>query len=296
MKVTLQIESAYDKRDVTVENETSIGRTDASDIALEDTGLSRKNTVFFIDEGEAYVADEHSLNGTFLNGEKVTGRPRLLANGDTVKIGSNTTIRVSIGGGRSFASATTAEEISPRKPEHSFDQPAPSIPVPPSAVQKPASKNPQILMIAAVAMAFLILLMGVVVVLILAFRNPEPTTASVNTPPPIQAGALIPVRVIDPLGGEDEDDLADLITSWEVAEDELKADNVADVTGGSAVEEKELNVTAAFLADRQKKAFEPRSGSTGIRPDGLDVPKELFGDGVIKQKTKLAGMKATGYR
>ncbi|MCV4861518.1 hypothetical protein OFB63_36265, partial [Escherichia coli] len=61
-------------------------------------------------------------------------------------------------------------------------------------------------------------------------------------------------------------------------------------------EEADLNVTAAFLADRIKKAMEQRNGETGIRPAGLNVPKELFGDGVIKQKAKLKEMNMRGYR
>jgi hypothetical protein len=134
--------------------------------------------------------------------------------------------------------------------------------------------------------------------IIVSFAGGQTTNkGGTSPPPPIQTGALIPVRVIDPLGGEDEDDLDDLMASWETAEEELKADNVADITGGSAdAEEKELNVTAAFLAERQKKAMEARPGEAGIRPAGLDVPKELFGDGVIKQKAKLAAMNSGGYR
>ncbi|MBN8134063.1 hypothetical protein J0J29_23745, partial [Vibrio vulnificus] len=82
------------------------------------------------------------------------------------------------------------------------------------------------------------------------------------------------------LGGEDEEDLDDLIASWETAEEEIKAENVADVTvDPTDKEEADLNVTAAFLADRIKKAMEQRNGETGIRPAGLNVPKELFGDG-----------------
>jgi hypothetical protein len=111
------------------------------------------------------------------------------------------------------------------------------------------------------------------------------------------ASSVIPVRVIDPLGGEDEDDLDDLIASWEVPEDELRAENVADINvDPSETADADLNVTSAFLADRQRKALEARNGETGIRPAGLDVPRELFGDGVIKQKAKLREMNTEGYR
>ncbi len=300
MKVILQIESAYDKRDVAVENEISIGRADLSDIVLDDAGLSRKNTTFFIDEGEVFVADENSLNGTLLNGEKVTDRPRPIRSGDTVTIGSNTTIRIVIGNAV-YQSAPASREApklhldtDQRKPV-----PTPQLGVPQTAAPVPQSQGPPVLLIAAAAMVVLILLFGAAALIIVSYSGSgKSTTANGSaTPPPIAAGALIPMRVIDPLGGEDEDDLDDLMASWETAEEEINAGNLADITGGSAAnEEQELNVTAAFLAERQKKAFEPRPGEAGIRPSGLIVPKELFGDGVIKQKAKLAAMNSGGYR
>jgi pSer/pThr/pTyr-binding forkhead associated (FHA) protein len=282
--VRLQIESGYDRREVAVDRDITIGRTDASDIVLGDAGLSRKNTSFFVDDGELLVADEGSTNGTFVNGEKVT-RPRSLRNGDTVKIGSETTIRVQIG-----SAAVAASPASERAAASSTSAPiAPAINVPPQ--QNAARSGPPIVLIAAGVMTFLILALGAVALIAVSYAgNGGNSGPGQKTPPPIQAGALIPVRVIDPLGGEDEDDLDDLIASWEVAEDELKADTVADITGGTGNEEKELNVTAAFLAERKAKAFEARPGETGIRPAGLDVPRELFGDGVIKQKAKLASM------
>jgi hypothetical protein len=286
MRVLLQIESGYDRREVAVDNEVSIGRSDASDIVLGDPGLSRKNTSFFVDEGDVFVADEGSLNGTLVNGEKVV-RPRSLRNGDVVKIGSETTIRVQIGEAAPVSSPSTAIEPA----SQNYPEPA----VAAAALQPAAAKTsgPPIVLIAAGVMTVMILVLGAVAFIVVSYAGGGGSTGGngKTAPPPIQTGALIPVRVIDPLGGEDEDDLDDLIASWEVAEDELNAANVADVNVGSSdSEEKELNVSAAQLAAAQKKAFEPRPGETGIRPAGLDVPKELFGDGVIKQKAKLALM------
>lgn len=287
MKVTLQIESGYDKREISVDNEVSIGRSDASQIVLDDAGLSRKNTTFFIDDGEVFVADEGSLNGTVVNGAKV-GRPQALRSGDVVTIGSNTTIRVEIGGARAEEWRSGGAEELKRGGVEVTPIPAPAV-IPPVA-QAPKTSGPPIMLVAAITLTVLIVMFGVIALLIVKFAGQDSTNANVTKPPPIRAGALIPVRVVDPLGGEDEDDLDDLMASWETAEEEIKADNVSDITGGTADEEKELNVTAAFLAERQKKAFEPRPGEGGIRPAGLDVPKELFGDGVIKQKQKLASM------
>jgi hypothetical protein len=144
-------------------------------------------------------------------------------------------------------------------------------------------------------MTFAIIFFAVVAYLI-ASRYRTTTDVTTGKPTlPISSTSLIPVRVIDPLGGEDEDDLDDLISSWEVPEQEINASSVGDVkVDPGDTSDADLNVTAALLADRQRKALEPRNAETGIRPAGLNVPKELFGDGVIKQKAKLREMTATG--
>lgn len=292
-KVTLHIDNPYGKRSVPVEDEVTLGRTDASDIVVEDSGLSRKNTTIFRDGDLILVADENSTNGTFLNGRKLSGPPAELRGGDEIKIGSETRIRVEIDGeaAGSVDQPAAAAEV---RPEPAVQTPAI---MPPSAAADKTSNRPPMVLIAAGLMTFVIVAVGLIALLIVGLGG-DGTTGSNNAKPTpiISKTSLIPVRVIDPLGGENEDDLDDLMASWETAEQEINAGNVSDVSVGSAdTEEKELNVTAAFLADRQKKALEPRTGETGIRPAGLDVPKELFGDGVIKQKAKLSQMKTTGY-
>ena len=288
MKVVLHIDTYGDTRSVDLDRELSIGRTSLAQLALEDSGLSRVNTTIFIDDDELLVTDEDSLNGTFVNGEKVAGRPRVLKDGDVLKIGSGTTIRVQIGEAPGSAAVAAApKEVSSAVPAQA------SVP----QLAQPKPDGPPTMLIAAGVMTILILVFGVIALVVVSRSNSSGGTSnSGRTSGPVVA-AVIPVRVIDPLGGEDEENLDDLIASWETAEDEIKAENVADITVSSAeAEEKELTVTAAFLADRQKKAFEPRPGEAGIRPAGLDVPKELFGDGVIKQKSKLAAMNSGGYR
>ena len=290
MKVTLYIENRNESKTVELDRELSIGRTPSAQLVLDDEGLSRVNTIIFEDGDELLVTDENSTNGTFLNGERISGRPRVLQNGDRLKIGSHTEIRIEIGSGNRAAGADAA-----RPPVIAA---APSPGGVPYVQQQPAhgsgpTNRPPMILIVALAMTVLIIVLGGIAFLIASYSGdsgPGP-----KTPPP--ATSRIPVRVIDPLGGEDEDDLDDLIASWETAEEEIKAENVSDVSVTSAVaEEAELNVTAAFLAERQKKAFEERPGEKGIRPAGLDVPKELFGDGVIKQKAKLREMNSTGYQ
>src|SRR5215468_2971163 len=97
-KVTLQILSSYDRRSIDVGDEITIGRTDASDVVLEDSGLSRRNTTIFRDGEALLIADENSTNGTFVNGRKLAGQPEELHDGDEIKIGSDTRIRVEIEG------------------------------------------------------------------------------------------------------------------------------------------------------------------------------------------------------
>ena len=98
-KVTLHILSSYDRRSIDVGDEITIGRTDASDVVLEDSGLSRRNTTIFRDGDALLIADENSTNGTFVNGRKLAGQPEELHDGDEIKIGSDTRIRVEIEGG-----------------------------------------------------------------------------------------------------------------------------------------------------------------------------------------------------
>lgn len=295
MYVKLSIENANESKAVEIDNELTIGRTPAAQLVLDDSGLSRVNTTFFVEDGELLLTDENSTNGTFLNGERISGRPKVVRHGDRIKIGSHTNIRVEIKDGRS---------IDPPYLEDESNVPATNQPVVPSYQIPPqvpvpggdTKEKPPIILIAAIVMTVLIVVFGGVAYWIVSQTDgPKQPKGTSRTPPP--NASRIPVRVIDPLGGEDEDDLDDLIASWETAEEEIKVENVADVSVTSEdEEEKELNVTVAFLAERQRKALEDRPGEKGIRPANLDVPKELFGDGVIKQKAKLRGMNTAGYK
>lgn len=293
MAFTLHITGPFGSKTVTVETELTIGRTEQANVALDDSGLSRINTTFFVDDGELLVADENSTNGTILNGERVEGRPRILKNGDRLKIGTHTEIRVEIGSASLGTTEAKRAEPTPPVPATATEgspQKKATSPRPVKARANARVSNTQMyLIVASGAMTLLILILGGVGIYLLV-RDPKAggrSSAIVST--------VIPVRVIDPLGGEDEDDLDDLIASWETAEEEIKSADVADITN-AVNEEAELNVPASLLAAGQKKAFEPRQGETGIRPAGLNVPKELFGDGVIKQKMKLREMNTAGYR
>lgn len=287
-RVLLHIDSPYDSRTVEVGNETSIGRTDASTVVIDDSGLSRKNTTFFRDGDDLLVVDENSTNGTVLNGTKITGPPVIVRDGDRITIGSGTTIRVE------FRSERTADEPKTAAAPEPKPKPAPTAPKKKAAAAAPENR---FLLVAAIVSSGFIIAIGAILLIVVNYTgigNSKNNTAI----PPTAAGMLIPIRVTDPLGGEDPEDLDDLIASWEVEEKELDLKTLQDVkvTSDDSSDEKYLEVTAAFLADRKQKSFEPRVQPTGISPPGLQVPPELRGDGVIKQKAKLAQMNATGYK
>lgn len=291
MQYRLHIKSPAGSQTVEVKDDLSIGRTPQAKVVIEDTGLSRVNTTFFIDDDELLIADEHSTNGTFLNGSKIDGPPRILRDGDRIKIGSFTEITVEIGDRSEAAPPPTASSPDGYVAKPSAAVAKPKTKKPPAAAT--TSSNTQMYMIAgSIGLTLLILIFGGVGIYLISRDN----TRKAGTGPVI-ASAIIPARVIDPLGGEDENSLDDLMASWETAEKEIVATDVADVNVASSdVEEAELNVSSATLAEAQRKAFAPRTGETGIRPAGLQVPKELFGDGVIKQTRKLREMNASGYR
>lgn len=308
-KVSLQIENSSGRKIVSLTDEFVIGRGEFAEIGLNDAGLSRKNTTFFREGDDILIVDENSTNGTFVNGAKITGRPRIVENGDEIKIGSETRIRITFGESENLSVAKKSESFSAAsgisKNYGDYDVrtgrkigQTQTFQSPQTQTQNPKGEKSQIVLISAVLSLFGIIIIGGGAFFIASRYENNPANNQSKPTPQISAQAVIPVRVIDPLGGEDEEDLDDLMASWETQEEEINAANVADVTVSSdaAGEEKELNVTSAFLAEQQQKAFAPRSGSSGIRPAGLDVPKELFGDGVIKQKAKLREMNATGYK
>jgi pSer/pThr/pTyr-binding forkhead associated (FHA) protein len=68
---------------------TRIGRSSSADVAFDDGSVSRRHAVVMTrSDGSAEVLDDGSLNGTFVNGERV--RRRVLRHGDTLTIGRRT--------------------------------------------------------------------------------------------------------------------------------------------------------------------------------------------------------------
>ena len=69
-----------------LEDESVIGRTDKSAVALSDASVSSKHARVLRSGGAFAIEDLGSRNGTFVNGEKVAEK-RPLADGDVVRCG-----------------------------------------------------------------------------------------------------------------------------------------------------------------------------------------------------------------
>lgn len=67
------------------EDELTVGRDPHEDIMLDDGTVSRSHAVFKRIEGRYHVEDRRSLNGTYVNRERV--EDTVLRNGDEIMIG-----------------------------------------------------------------------------------------------------------------------------------------------------------------------------------------------------------------
>jgi predicted RNA-binding Zn-ribbon protein involved in translation (DUF1610 family) len=65
---------------------TTIGRSPDCDIFLDDVTVSRRHAVLVTRDGEFYVEDQGSLNGTFLNRQRIDSSRRI-EDGDELQIG-----------------------------------------------------------------------------------------------------------------------------------------------------------------------------------------------------------------
>lgn len=69
----------------------TVGRSDEADVTLPDSSLSRRHATVWHQDGEWWVRDEGSLNGTWVNGERTEGVQ--LLDGDVVDFGGNAAYR-----------------------------------------------------------------------------------------------------------------------------------------------------------------------------------------------------------
>jgi diguanylate cyclase (GGDEF)-like protein len=68
-----------------------LGRSDESDIVINDEGISRKHVKLSYDRGQTIATDLKSTNGTYVNGKRITSQE--LNNEDKIQISSSTIIK-----------------------------------------------------------------------------------------------------------------------------------------------------------------------------------------------------------
>lgn len=73
------------------EERTIIGRGGKASIRLIDDGISREHAEIIVQNGEVFLHDLGSTNGTFCNGVKIEMKP--LADGDKILVGSTTILK-----------------------------------------------------------------------------------------------------------------------------------------------------------------------------------------------------------
>jgi pSer/pThr/pTyr-binding forkhead associated (FHA) protein len=84
-------------REVAVENGSlTFGRGNDSDLRIADEGLSRVNSTIYREDERIWIIDENSTNGTFVNGERANANGTILKNGDVIKVGNFTKLKLKI--------------------------------------------------------------------------------------------------------------------------------------------------------------------------------------------------------
>ncbi len=86
-----------------------IGRDPDSDLHCREESVSMRHATIVIAEGKAVLSDSDSTNGTFLNGERITG-PRELKSDDVIEIGERVFTALLIEDAESEEVITSGEE------------------------------------------------------------------------------------------------------------------------------------------------------------------------------------------
>lgn len=73
---------------------TSFGRGSDAHLRFADTGMSRLHATIYREGERIWIVDENSANGTYVNGARVAAAGTPLRDGDTILLGTNTTVKI----------------------------------------------------------------------------------------------------------------------------------------------------------------------------------------------------------
>lgn len=120
----------------------TLGRDVSNDIVISDPESSRHHSRFTRSGNTYAVEDLGSTNGTFVNGQRVSGGPHALNNGDLVGVGETVTLVYEAAGVPSQAQATIVGSSAAPPAPPPRPAPAPAAPPPPPPAPAPVSYAP----------------------------------------------------------------------------------------------------------------------------------------------------------
>ncbi|MEO8093272.1 MAG: FHA domain-containing protein [bacterium] len=129
-------------KEIPLEGSLTVGRAEDADLVLDDQGISRTHARLTADPAGPLIEDLGSTNGTFVNGQRVTGAHRL-SGGDEIQMGA-AVVEVVGGSGETqvMAPDAGATEAHPPPPAPVPIPPPPPEPIPPPAPQAPPEAIP----------------------------------------------------------------------------------------------------------------------------------------------------------
>ena len=165
----------------------SFGRGSDADYRFPDNSLSRLHATVYREGDRVWIVDENSANGTLVNGQPVAPAGTPLHNGDSIRLGNETTLRVYV------------REPAPTQPAPPMASPkvSPGQPDPTVAVGASGSNSSHVGIIAIGLIGIAVLIFGVSGIFV-AYRvlgrseveivediedDPEPTPAKVDDKP-----------------------------------------------------------------------------------------------------------------
>jgi pilus assembly protein CpaF len=121
----------------------TIGRDAANGVAINDAEVSRKHSRLSFQGGKYVIEDLGSTNGTFVNGQRLSG-PVVLKPGDVVSLGEQIVLMydsVNMDPGATMASPRKAARVDPPRAQPAYAPPPPAYAPPP--VQPYGAPPPQ---------------------------------------------------------------------------------------------------------------------------------------------------------
>lgn len=154
----------------------TFGRGSEADYRFPDGGLSRLNSTIYREDENVWIVDENSTNGTFVNGAPVSSNGTPLRNGDSIKIGNETILKVRIARQETAQPVISPVQNSPAAPVSTFSK---------------SSESFAMLPVVAIAAAIFVISVSAVFIGFKVFGKSDPEVVQ-------QSGYSTPVEDDDP--------------------------------------------------------------------------------------------------